>query len=138
MESISYRYQKASNIEQILTYPDFMYSYDMLLTVISFAQASDIWNRIRSGLHGRVLESFADFNHTILQSIEDHKMNWRPHQHQQLPPLLLEAPQTNKREREDNNVIAPPAKRPRVDILHQMRRLTVEDHSHAKRARLSK
>ena len=138
MESISYRYQKASNIEQILTYPDFMYSYDMLLTVSSFAQANDIWNRIRSGLQGRVLESFADFNHTILHSIEDHKMNWTPYQHQQLPPLLLEAPQTNKREREDNNVIAPQAKRRRVDILHQMRRLTVEDHSHAKRVRLSK
>jgi len=136
MESISYRYQKASNIEQILTYPDFMYSYDMLLTVNSFAQASDIWNRIRSGLQGRVLESFADFNHTILHSIEDHKMNWTPHQHQL--PLLLDAPQTNKREREDNTVIAPPTKRRRVDILHQMRRLTVEDHSHAKRARLSK
>jgi hypothetical protein len=136
MESISYRYQKASNIEQILTYPDFMYSYDMLLTVNSFAQANDIWNRIRSGLQGRVLESFADFNHTILHSIEDHKMNWTPYQ-QQLP-LLLDAPQTNKREREDNTVIAPQAKRRRVDILHQMRRLTVEDHSHAKRVRLSK
>jgi len=138
MESISYRYQKALNIEQILTYPDFMYSYDMLLTVISFAQANDIWNRIRSGLQGRVLESFADFNHTILHSIEDHKMNWTPYQHQQQLPLLLDAPQTNKREREDNTVIAPQAKRRRVDILHQMRRLTVEDHPHAKRARLTK
>ena len=137
MESISYRYQKASNIEQTLTYPDFMYCYDMLLTVNSFAQAHDIWNRIRSGLHGRVLESFADFNHAILQSIEDHKTNWSQQQHQQ--PLLLDAPPpTNKREREDNTVIAPPPKRRKVDIVRQMRRLTVDDHSHVKRARLTK
>ena len=136
MESISYRYQKASNIEQILTYPDFMYCYDMLLTVNSFAQAHDIWNRIRSGLHGRVLESFADFNHAILQSIEDHKTNWSQQQQQ---PLLLDAPPpTNKREREDNTVIAPPPKRRKVDIVRQMRRLTVDDHSHVKRARLTK
>ena len=137
MESISYRYQKASNIEQILTYPDFMYCYDMLLTVNSFAQAHDIWNRIRSGLHGRILESFADFNHAILQSIEDHKTNWSQQQHQQ--PLLLDAPPpANKREREDNTVIAPPPKRRKVDIVRQMRRLTVDDHSHVKRARLTK
>ena len=137
MESISYRYQKASNIEQILTYPDFMYCYDMLLTVNSFAQAHDIWNRIRSGLHGRVLESFTDFNHAILQSIEDHKTNWSQQQHQQ--PLLLDAPPpVNKREREDNTVIAPPPKRRKVDIVRQMRRLTVDDHSHVKRARLTK
>ena len=136
MESISYRYQKASNIEQTLTYPDFMYSYDMLLTVNSFAQANDIWNRIRTGLHGRVLESFADFNHIILDSIEDHKTNWTEQQQQATP--LLETIPTNKRERESNTVIAPPPKRRRIEIIHQMRRLTLDDNSHAKRARLTK
>jgi hypothetical protein len=136
MESISYRYEKAPNIEQTFTYPDFMYCYDMMITIYSASQALDVWKRIRSELHNTVLESFADFNHAVLRSIDSHKAEW------QLQPEIQSQQQTQtqttKRGRSSSPCEEPTAKRVRIEIIPQMRRLSLTEglQPPAKRAKI--
>jgi hypothetical protein len=137
MESISYRYEKAPNIEQTFTYPDFMYCYDMMITIHSASQALDLWKRIRSELNNALLESFADFNHAVLRSIEAHKAEWSPQpeiQSQQQPQQT----QPTKRGRSSSPCEEPTAKRVRIEIIPQMRRLSLTEglQPPAKRAKI--
>jgi len=132
MESISYRYEKAPNIEQTFTYPDFMNCYDMMITIHSASQALDVWRRIRSELHNALLESFADFNHAVLRSIEAHKAEWSPQTQTQTQT------QPTKRGRSSSPCEEPTAKRVRIEIIPQMRRLSLTEglQPPAKRAKL--
>ena len=132
MESISYRYEKAPNIEQTFTYPDFMNCYEMMITIYSVSQALDVWKRIRLELHNAVLESFADFNHAVLRSIEAHKAEWSPQTQTQTQT------QTTKRGRSSSPCEEPTAKRVRIEIIPQMRRLSLTEglQPPAKRAKI--
>jgi len=134
MESISYRYEKAPNIEQTFTYPDFMYCYDMMITIHSASQALDVWRRIRSELHNAILESFTDFNHAVLRSIESHKAEWQP----QTQIQSQQQTQTTKRGRSSSPCEEPTAKRVRIEIIPQMRRLSLTEglQPPAKRAKI--
>uniref|UniRef100_A0A6C0ICB0 Uncharacterized protein n=1 Tax=viral metagenome TaxID=1070528 RepID=A0A6C0ICB0_9ZZZZ len=136
MESISYRYEKAPNIEQTFTYPDFMNCYDMMITIYSASQALDVWRRIRSELHNALLESFADFNHAVLRSIESHKAEWQPHIQSQTQQQTQTQP--TKRGRSSSPCEEPTAKRVRIEIIPQMRRLSLTEgiQPPAKRAKI--
>lgn len=136
MESISYRYEKAPNIEQTFTYLDFMYCYDMMITIHSASQALDVWRRIRSELHDAVLESFTDFNHAILRSIESHKAEWSPQPQPQTQTQTQSQP--TKRGRSSSPCEEPTAKRVRIEIIPQMRRLSLTEglQPPAKRAKI--
>ena len=117
MESISYRYEKAGNIKQTFTYPDFMCSYDMMITIHSTPQALDVWSRIRSELDNTILESFADFNHAVLRSIEAHKMAWPPNTQ----------PQSTKRGRTNTSCEEPTVKRIKLETIPKRCRLQFDE-----------
>ena len=110
--SVTYRYRKAQNVIQIMTYDDLLRSYELLINVRNSQEAFRFWSIIYNHINGAVFDSFSELNHTILNSIEQFKniklsakAEEVPLQQQQQQPI------NRKRAHETSSTVEPVQKR---------------------------
>jgi hypothetical protein len=118
--SVAYKYRKAQNVIQIMTYDDLLRSYELLINVRNSQEAFKFWSIIYNHINGAVFDSFSELNHAILNSIDEFK-NIKLSAKVEEAPLLQEQQQqpiNRKRAHETSSTLEPVQKRFKFLNLH--------------------
>ena len=73
---IHYKYNINQQIQQTLTFSDFMCAYKLVICLRDVKEATNLWNTIIRHIDHQIFQDFASFNATILDAIQEHKQTY--------------------------------------------------------------
>jgi hypothetical protein len=116
--SVAYKYRKAQNVIQIMTYDDLLRSYELLINVRNSQEAFKFWSIIYNHINGAVFDSFSELNHAILNSIDEFKNIKLSAKVEEAPLQQQQQPINRKRAHETSSTLEPVQKRFKSLNLH--------------------